>query len=107
MDEVKLQREIARLVQIELRRQLSHLLGDVMVIDRNVHINDGRTIQTGQTTGAIIGNDPLEKVGFHGVASAQAPKIADPTGGSVIDVEARTAINSLIDVSEGKGFSAS
>lgn len=37
---------------------------------------------------------------------AQAAKIADPSGGGVIDAEARTAINAIIDVLEANGLSA-
>jgi len=36
---------------------------------------------------------------------AQPSKISDPSGGTTIDAEARTAINSIIDVLEGAGLS--
>ncbi len=43
----------------------------------------------------------------YGVAGqAQASKISDPSGGATVDAEARTAINAIIDVLEGIGFSA-
>jgi len=39
--------------------------------------------------------------------ATQPSKISDPSGGTTIDSEARTAINAIIDVLEGAGLSAS
>jgi len=47
------------------------------------------------------------KIGFLGVnAAAQQSHIADPSGGSTVDSEARTAINSILSVLETFGFTA-
>lgn len=47
------------------------------------------------------------QAGFLGVSpTTQQSKINDPAGGGTIDAQARTAINSIIDVLEGFGFSS-
>ena len=53
-------------------------------------------------------NHDGSNVGLYGVApAAQAAKVNDPSGGAIVDAEARTAINSIIDALEGIGISAS
>lgn len=48
-------------------------------------------------------------IGVWGVSppATQPLKINDPSGGAIVDTEARTAINAIIDVLEGAGLSAS
>lgn len=48
-----------------------------------------------------------KKVGFYGaVGQLRAANIADPTGGILLDTEARTAIGSILDLLEGTGLMA-
>jgi len=65
------------------------------------------------TIGTISGTSDLElQVGLGFAAwgatppASQPTKIADPTGGTTTDAEARTAINAIIDVLEGAGLAA-
>jgi len=65
------------------------------------------------TFGTIGGSDDLEGQFGAGIAvwggtppATQPAKISDPTGGAVIDSEARTAINGLIDALEAYGIMA-
>ena len=52
--------------------------------------------------------EAVSKFGVGGVTAAtQASKISDPTGGATTDTQARAAINSIIDVLERFGLSAS
>ena len=47
---------------------------------------------------AVIGNATADKVGFYGVSPVDQPAtVADATGGSTTDAEARAAINAVID----------
>jgi hypothetical protein len=45
-----------------------------------------------------LGGATTDLIGFYGVTPVDQPAtVADPAGGSVIDTEARTAINAIID----------
>ena len=65
---------------------------------------DGKNIQTGRTSGTIIGTDGYtsatdqgQKVGFFGKAPIVQPAhIASPAGGGTVDNESRAAINSIL-----------
>lgn len=49
------------------------------------------------TTGTKIGTGTTQKIGFYNATPVVQPThIADPSGGAVIDAEARTAINSIL-----------
>lgn len=70
-------------------------------------MNDGANVAVGTTTGSQIGTAAGQKVAFHGATPVvQAAHIADPSGGATIDSEARTAINAILLVLEGKGIVA-
>lgn len=50
------------------------------------------------TAGFKLGTATTDLIGFYGVAAIDQPAtVADPTGGTTIDAEARTAIGSIID----------
>ena len=73
----------------------------------------GHSTQTGPifTVETSAGTDVFSvgatTVGFFGVTPAtQQGSIADPAGGVVIDAEARTAINSILDVLDAYGLTA-
>ena len=52
-------------------------------------------------------NHDGSNVGFYGATPvAQASKINDPSGGSIVDSEARSAVNAIIDALEALGLTA-
>ena len=58
---------------------------------------DGKHILMGTTTGSKIGSLATEKIGFWGATPVVQPAgVADATGGTTVDAEARTALNALI-----------
>ena len=58
---------------------------------------NGYNIATGTTTGTKIGTATTQKLGFWNATPVVQPAhIADPSGGAVIDAEARTAINAIL-----------
>ena len=79
-----------------------------MIFEHNGNIiatlgSGGLTFETGKTISA-----PTVKVGTAAVANGtQVSKISDPAAGGVIDAEARTAINAIIDALEAYGIAAS
>lgn len=71
---------------------------DTVLFRKGIQIFDGRNIQTGRTTGTMIGTATDQLIGFYGTTPVNQPAtIADPASGSTIDTEARTAINTIID----------
>lgn len=48
----------------------------------------------------------LTSLGINKTPVSQQPSIADPTGGSTVDTEARTVINLMLDVFDAFGFTA-
>jgi len=60
------------------------------------------------TTGTKIGTGTTQKIGFwNATPVVQQAHIADPTGGAVIDAEARTAIDSILAQLAATGMQAS
>jgi hypothetical protein len=59
--------------------------------------SDTYNIATGTTTGTKIGTATTQKLGFWNTTPVVQPAhIADPSGGAVVDAEARTAINAIL-----------
>jgi len=84
------------------------IASDRYVFGKTIQLQDGRNIQLATGTGTKIGTATGQKIAFHNATpSIQQSKINDPSGGGTVDSEARTAINSIIDVLENKGFTAS
>lgn len=60
-------------------------------------ITDAKDITFGTTTGTKIGTGATQKIGYWGATPVVQPvAVADATGGTVIDTEARAAINALL-----------
>ena len=58
----------------------------------------GVNLALATTTGTNIGTATNQLLGFYGQTPVDQPTtVVDPTGGLVIDTEARTAINTIID----------
>lgn len=75
---------------------------------KNVEFMDKRNIKVGKTNGTKIGTASTEKLGFYGATPVIRPgHIANPSGGSTTDAEARTAINSILEKLERLGLLAS
>lgn len=58
---------------------------------------DGLNLAVGATTGTKIGTTATQKIGFYGATPVVRPAaVADATGGTTIDAEARAAVNALL-----------
>lgn len=74
---------------------------------RSFTIADSNNIVLNTTTGTKIGTATTQKLGFYNAAPVvQGASVADATGGVVIDIEARAAINALISRIEATGLIA-
>ena len=68
---------------------------------------DAADIVVNATTGTKIGTATTQKIGFYNATPVvQGASVADASGGAVIDVEARAAINALISRIEATGLIA-
>jgi hypothetical protein len=66
------------------------ILGDISLLDEDIIL--------GTTTGTKIGTATNQKLGFYNATPVDQPAtVSDPSGGAVVDAEARTAINAIID----------
>lgn len=76
-----------------------------VVFKGDISIED-KSINTG-TTGLQIGTSSTQKIGFLGATPvSQQANISNPSGGTTVDNEARTAINSIISLLDTFGFTA-
>jgi len=82
-----------------VRKELAQILGsDKYVFTRNVEMANGRNIQVGKGTGTVIATEADQKLAFFGGSPrVQLPTgyLVNPSGGSVIDVQARASINDI------------
>jgi hypothetical protein len=68
---------------------------------------DGVILTFGTTTGSKLGSATNQKIGFFNATPVvQQSTISDPSGGTTVDAEARTAINTLIDRLQAFGLIA-
>jgi hypothetical protein len=73
----------------------------------NILLVDGVTIQVGATTGTTIATSTTQKIGFYGATPvARQAGVADASGGTTTDTQARTAINAIISRLETLGLIA-
>ncbi len=76
-----------------------YFFSDRLIIKDKLQILDGRNIQIGTTTGTQIGTAATQKLILWGGTPVDRPEfIADPALGATIDTQARTAINSILDL---------
>jgi hypothetical protein len=82
-----------------IREELEDFFGvNKYIFSKQIQILDLRNIQTGRTNGTKIATESDQKIGFYGTTPVDQPEaISDPTGGSTVDTESRSAIQSLID----------
>ncbi len=72
-----------------------------------VILYDGAALLTGSSNGSKIGGDAYNKLGFWDATPIVQPShIADPTGGTTVDAEARTAINAINAMLASTGLTA-
>ena len=92
----------------QLERLLSVLIAsDRYTVQKDIQMFDGRNIQVAKGTGSSIGTETTQKLSVYGVTPViQASNIANPTGGMVVDAEARTAIDSILTAIEAFGITA-
>lgn len=75
--------------------------------EKDLKILNGKNIQVGKGVGTIIGTEATQKLGFFGqTPTAQISAITDPTGGAVVDAEARTKIIQIVDALQALGLVA-
>lgn len=75
--------------------------------EKVIEIPSGINIAILGPDGMKIGTSTTQKIGFFNKTPvAQQATIADPSGGITQDAEARTAINSILDVLDALGFTA-
>lgn len=78
-----------------------------VVISGATTISEGINVTTGTTTGTKIGTATTEKLGFYNATPVvQQTNVANPTGGAIIDAEARTAIDAILTRLEALGLLA-
>ena len=76
-------------------------------INNKLFLKDGTVLSTGSTTGMKFGHATTEKRAVFGETPiVQQSAITAPSGGTTIDSEARTAINSIRTVLSAFGFTA-
>lgn len=86
---------------------MARFVSDHYTFSQHIQMFDGRNIQLGKTTGTKIGTETTQKLGFFNATPvSQQASIADPVGGGTVDSQARTAINSILDVLDIFGFTA-
>lgn len=98
---------------IQFRSAIGELLtitaatGNVKIAQGDLELADGSDILIGNSAGTQIGTASTDKLGFLGATpTSQQSHVADPSGGSTIDSEARTAINAILSTLETFGFHA-
>ena len=92
---------IREIIREEMNSQMAH------IFQKHIQFLDGRNIVIGTATGTKIGTETTQKIGFLSKSPvSQQATISDPAGGGTVDTQARTAINSLIDVLQAFGFIA-
>lgn len=69
-------------------------------------LNDGVNINVGATTGTTIGESGDKLAVFGTTPAARSACPADPTGGAIVDAQARAATVSLIDILQQHGWCA-
>ena len=89
-----------------IREELANFIKlDRYLFDRNIQILDARHIQLGKSTGTKIATESTQKLGFFGATPVtQQANVAGPSGGSIIDTQARNAVNGALLILQRTGF---
>lgn len=78
---------------------------DKYLFQKDMEFLNGINIKFGLGAGTKIGTDPSQAFAFFGMTPVtQRPFIAHPSGGAVVDVEARQTINYIIATLEDYGL---
>lgn len=103
-----------RKLLLDINEKLNHLIDiyyrinfiDKMVLTKPLVLNNTDIIIEG-TKGLNIGKNTTDKIGFYGESPVTQPTaVTSPSGGTTIDSESRTAINSLITKLQSLGLLA-
>lgn len=91
-----------------LEKIIGMLVGsDRYTFQKHLQMLDGRNMQFGRTTGTKIATATDQKLAFFGATPVtRQSAITAPSGGTTVDTEARTAINSLITNNQTFGLNA-
>lgn len=97
------EQEIREIIRDELDLLIK---SDRFTFYKLIQILDGRNIQLANNVGSKIGTDTTQKLGFWAKNPTTQPSvISDPSGqANDLDSEARTAINSIIDLLQSIGL---
>ena len=97
--------QVRQIIRNELR---DFIVTDKYIFQKLVQFLDGRNIQLGKTTGTKLGTATSQKLAFWNTTPVVQPvTVIDPTGGSVIDVQAREAVVSILGRLKELGLIAS
>ena len=78
-----------------------------LVAHNDISIADGKNMVVNTTTGTKIGTATGQKLGFwNATPVVQQAHIADPSAGTTVDAEARTAINAINALCAALGLTA-
>ncbi len=81
--------------------------GDVLQLWANdAHIANLTTGGFKMVGGKFLGAGTIQAAGGNRIGAAQAVKITDPTGGSIVDTNGRAQMDIIINALEGAGISA-
>lgn len=90
----------------QVKQRIQALEDRLAVLDRTssftmyktLQMLDGRNVQTGKDNGTILATEATQKLGFWGTTPyAQLAAPSNPSGGTTVDSEARTALISLLN----------
>lgn len=80
-------------------------LGDRYMIMKLLQVADGRNVQLGRTTGTMFGTAHDQKMAFWGKTPIVQPgAISNPSGGTIIDIQSRSAISSILTLLTNEGL---
>jgi len=94
LEQIEKERRIREIIREELQ---SLVKIDKYTFEKNIQILDARNFQFGRSTGTKFGTATDQLIGFYNTTPVNQPAgVADASGGSTVDGEARAAINSAL-----------
>ena len=102
MDEIT---QLKEKIEILEKLLFAFIKSDKYYFGKHIVLADGLNISLSSGTGTKIGTATGQKLGFWNVTPVDQPAtVSDPSGGTTIDAEARTAINTIIDRLQESGM---
>lgn len=83
------------------------VMPDRYLFKRDIELFNGQNIRVGKSIGSSFGKSSTDKASVYGVTPViQASAISSPSGGTTIDSQARTAIDSIRNAIKNFGITA-